>query len=429
MQSQNQMPPPPSIGLPQQVPIPATNPTLAGPTITTSSNIHQNGLMAGIPAQGLKQQYLPPRQQLHTNGFGSSGAPETATVNNFVNGNNNLSRNASPALNQPLNSAYLPPPSTTLASSQQPLTRPNMYSPSSMAPVSKPPLQQPAPAIIPSSMGHIQPNSQIPQLSQAPSLLSSQSTTAPTNFYQSAHVAKSGLPSSLPPTLATTAPTPTTVNYAAPSNTLTNVDKVTYGLQNVHLNNNGNGMHQSSVTASQPINKLINGNNQTLNQGAPSMPLNAMNTNLPPLQNPYPMQAKSAVQNLPPPMPSMPQQQQQLQSMPQQQQPLNNGLPPMNQFAPSIQQLPQQNQFNSALPVQQPNTTYGKRPMYPQQISQQQQPNPMNNFNQYPQQQPLMSQPQPNQSMPAVCCPKSRSVSFFFEDFELDFLDFLYFLL
>lgn len=398
MQSQNQMPPPPpSIGLPQQVPIPAANPTLAGPTITSSSNIYQNGQMAGIPAPGLKQQYLPPRQQLHTNGFGSSGAPETATVNNFVNGNNNLSGNASPALNQPLNSAYLPPPSLTLASSQPPLSRPNMYSPSSMAPVSKPPLQQPAPAMIPSSMGPIQQNSQIPQLSQAPSLLSSQSTTAPTNLYQSVPVAKSGLLSSLPPTLATTS-TPTIVNYAPPSNTLTNVDKVTYGLQNVHLNNNGNGiMHQPSVTASQPVNnKLKNENNQTMNQGASSIPLNAMNTNLPPLQNPYPMQAKSAVQNLPPSMPSMP----------PQQQPLNNGLPPMNQFAPSIQQLPQQNQFNSALPVQQSNTTYGKRPMYPQQIPQQQ-PNPMNNFNQYPQ-APLMSQPQPNQSMPTVCCPQIR---------------------
>lgn len=374
-------------------------------------NSYPNGPIGQYPP-GLKQQYLPP-QMNHTNGLDNS-------------------RNVSPALNQPLNAAHLPP-----ATSNQ--SRPNVYGsalPPSSAVSSKPPsFAPPLLTATVSAPSQIQPSAALAATAAPPPPAATAAATTtqsrpnfvppPTsissqNYQENPSVAK--LP---PPTTigAPIVPTPS----SQPPNNLTHVDKVTTNLQNIHLNN-GNGI--PNPTQSNPYNqipashspqiitanRLTNGNTTTQQQlspipGATNLPppSKSLTPNVgPPLTNSFtgqPNQQIPLIQQQKPPQQFQQQpqlnNQQQYQHQQQQYQPQFNGLPGAG---------PIPNKFPPTAPVPNlaSNSTIGKRPLYPatqqqQQQPQQQQPPPLLNnvtnsaYNQY--QQPPMPQNYP-QSMP-----------------------------
>lgn len=295
---------------------------------------------------GLKQQYLPPT--FHTNGL-----------------DNPRIVNQSLAINQSLNSAYLP--QTTSTSIQQP----NMYTTSNVSATAAPsPLQL---------QSQVQSNQQIP--SSQPITTTSASNM---NYYQS--IAK-------PATLASQQqPSPPTHNPSTFTPNTLNFDRITSNLQNININtlNNGNGVistqhpvYNQTAGSHSPqamTNRLTNGNSANSTQMQPSPTI------------PGPMPAKSvALSNVVPPLlqqsvhglqkgsnqvasDGLQQQQPQQQFMPLQFNGTSStpGVP--NKFPPPMiqqqQQYPQHQcqqavQFVSNASIS--NSTIGKRPLYPAQ--------------------------------------------------------------
>lgn len=396
------------------------------------SNNLPNGPMSPTYSTGLKQQYLPP--QIHTNGLDHS-------------------RTVSPAMNQPLNAAYLPPTQPMSTTIQ----RSNLYGTSNVAatvaattptiigavaagvkPISLPPQSQPItnqqiPAPMAPTRSTAAPQ-QPPSISSqsitttaaAPALNASTTAPAPINnmnYYQSqpALIAKPAAtvtshPAPPPPTINTSTSTPNTIN------------RITSNLQNVHLNN-GNGilsptnthqqqpsLYNNQTAGSQSpqanlANRLTNGNSMQ-SQLSPTIPgyNNITGNMMPPksvaASNVAPPTTHGLVKNpnqtvmggLQQPPPTMPPPQfngtspAPPVSVPSQQQ---HPVQPPPQTQPQIQ--PQQMQFKN---VATSNSTIGKRPLYPTTTTMYPTQPPQQQQLQQQQQQPLQQQQQQQHYQP-----------------------------
>lgn len=323
---------------------------------------HQNGPPVSMPPPSAVQKasLIPPqqhplRQQVLTNGSGVPG------------GSANSSRTASPAFNQQINAAYLPPPSTlspattstTPAAATQPLPPSSQsfnqnpfYPPSTSSNSHQPPLTN---GVGHSSVSSLTANLQNINLTNGQ--IVSSTSAAPINQQASAatvnHVFNGT--SAFPPNLAPSEAPP----VSSPGSTHTS----TPGSFVSHEQPPQTFAHSPTSTSNVQHRPAFNGAPPQANQPRPPA-----GQNLPPTAaiNQYP-----PVQN----MPTTSQHQQQLYinsnqfkqpplpNQPAYNQSLNNNQPPMptTAFPPQPNPLQQQQQ----MPPQ--STTIGKRPLYPTQ--------------------------------------------------------------